>query len=270
MVRAVLALVFLVFIGLGLSAQTSFKVLSFYRAQQDAAHISFVADAHAWFEEMSLRYNFVYDSSDHWDMLQPAVLNRYNVIIFLDARPESPEQRAAFSDYMRGGGAWMGFHFAAFALTPSQFPQDWDWYQEEFLGCGQYVSNTWAPTSAILSIEDRRHPVTRGLGKIMVSAPNEWYRWEHDLRLNPDITILASIHPRSFPLGTGPKAYEIWHSGYYPVVWSHKKYRMIYFNMGHNHMDYNRGTNLPLSHSFSSKKQNKLILQALLWLGKNE
>jgi len=27
----------------------------------------------------------------------------------------------------------------------------------------------------------------------------------------------------SFPLGTGPKPYEIWHSGYYPVVWTNKR-----------------------------------------------
>ena len=52
----------------------------------------------------------------------------------------------------------MGFHFAGFALTPSEFPQNWDWYHNEFIGAGQYVSNTWRPTSAILRVEDSKHP----------------------------------------------------------------------------------------------------------------
>ena len=132
---------------------------------------------------------------------------------------------------MENGGAWMGFHFAAFALTPSSYNQDWDWYHNEFLGSGQYVSNTWRPTSALLRVE-QKHPATKGLPTVFKSSPNEWYRWEKDLRKNPDISILLSIDSTSFPLGTGPKPDEIWHSGYYPVAWTNKKYSMLYMNMG--------------------------------------
>ena len=57
----------------------------------------------------------------------------------------------------------MGFHFAGFALTPSDYPQNWDWYHNVFLGSGEYVSNTWRPTSAILRVEDTNTPATRGL-----------------------------------------------------------------------------------------------------------
>ena len=57
---------------------------------------------------------------------------------------------------MEKGGAWMGFHFAGFALTPSAVPQNWDWYHNEFLGSGSYVGNTWRPTSAVLRVEDPR------------------------------------------------------------------------------------------------------------------
>jgi hypothetical protein len=78
---------------------------------------------------------------------------------------------------------------------------------------------------------------------------------------------LLSIDSSSFPLGTGPKPHEIWRSGYYPVVWTNTKYKMIYFNMGHNDMDYEHGTNRQLSSSFSEVDQNKLIIDALLWLG---
>ena len=164
-------------------------------------------------------------------------------------------------------GAVVGFHFAGFALTPSKFPQDWDWYHNEFLGAGSYVSNTWRPTSAVLRVEAPDHPVTSGLSATFKSAPSEWYRWEKDLRTNPDIQILLSIDPASFPLGTGPKPHEIWHSGYYPVAWSNKRYRMVYMNMGHNDMDYENKTNKELSSTFSEGAQNALITNALLWLG---
>jgi hypothetical protein len=78
-----------------------------------------------------------------------------------------------------------------------------------------------------------------------------------------------AIDSSSFPLGTGPKLHEIWHSGFYPVVWTNKKYRMVYFNMGHNDIDYEHHTNKTLSSTFSSPEQNQLILNALIWLGTN-
>ena len=164
----------------------------------------------------------------------------------------------------------MGFHFSGFALTPSDYPANWDWYHNHFLGSGQYKSNTWRPTSAQLRGEQPSHPAMKGLPVLFASSPNEWYRWENDLRKNKDITVLLSIDSSSFPLGTGPKPYEIWHSGDYPVVWSNKHYRMIYFNMGHNDMDYENKTNRELSQTFGNPVQDKLILNALLWLGKKK
>jgi hypothetical protein len=188
-------------------------------------------------------------------------------VLFLDTRPESPEQRAAFEQYMEHGGAWMGFHFAAFALTPSAVPQNWDWYHEKFLGSGEYVSNTWRPTAAVLRVEAPDHPITEKLPPTFKSSPNEWYRWKNDLRTNSGIQILLSIDSTSFPLGTGPKPHEIWHTGYYPVVWTNKKYRMLYVNMGHNDIDYEHRSNKELSFTFGNPVQDQLILDGLLWLG---
>ncbi|MEO7309215.1 MAG: ThuA domain-containing protein [Chitinophagaceae bacterium] len=129
---------------------------------------------------------------------------------------------------MKNGGGWIGFHFAAFALTPSDYPQNCDWSQNEFLGAGQYRGKTWKPTPAVLRVEDSTHPVTRKLPITFASSPNKWYCWERDLRQNPDIRILLSDDSSSFPLGTGPNPHEIWHSGFYPVVWTNKNYKKCY------------------------------------------
>jgi hypothetical protein len=264
-----IAFVFLLlFSGVFCTQAQKFSVIGFYTARLDAAHISFVHEANTWFYEQSRKFNFRYDSTNDWINLNATFLERYDVVIFLDTRPDSAAPRKAFREYMDKGGAWMGFHFAGFALTPSAYPQNWDWYHNEFLGGGQYKGNTWRPTSAMLRVEVKNHPATKGLPTVFKSAPSEWYSWKNDVKLAPNIKILLSIDSSSFPLGTGPKPHEIWHSGYYPVVWTNTKYKMIYFNMGHNDMDYENKTNRQLSSTFSEPLQNKLIIDALLWLGK--
>ena len=264
----IFALVLFILSGFTLSSSSAqksgpeFKVIAFYTGKNDAAHVSYVHEANRWFSEMAGKYNFQYDSTNNWDNMNDEFLSRYQVVIFLDTRPDQSYQRDAFRKYMERGGAWMGFHFSAFALTPSAYPQNWDWYHKQFLGAGQYVGNTWAPTTAVLRVEDRKHPATKHLPETFTASPNEWYKWEFDLRDNPDIKILLSIDPSSFPLGTGPKPHEIWHSGYYPVVWTNTKYRMIYINMGHNIMDYKTGKTF--SQTFGNKLQDRLVIDALL------
>jgi hypothetical protein len=254
--------------GIEKNVAPKFRVIAFYTAKNDKAHISFVHEANRWFNKNASRYNFTYDSTNNWNDMNSAFLAKYQVVIFLDTRPDSVTQRTAFRDYMENGGAWIGFHFAAFALTPSAFPQNWDWYHNQFLGSGEYKGNTWRPTSAVLKVENHNHPSTRNLPDVFKSSPNEWYSWKNDLRKNPDIQILVSIDSTSFPLGTGPKLYEIWHSGYYPVVWRNTKYRMIYINMGHNDIDYDNKTDKELSHTFGNEIQDRLVIDALLWFGK--
>ncbi|WP_116787767.1 ThuA domain-containing protein [Flavobacterium psychrotrophum] len=264
-------LILLFFAGLSIGfSQTKkkpdFNVVGFYTGINDRAHVSFVHEANKWLAKMAQEHNFTYDSTNNWDNLNAKFLAKYQVVLFLDTRPEKLEQRQAFQKYMEHGGGFIGFHFAAFAMNDTDYPQNWDWYHNTFLGSGQYVSNTWKPTSAILKVA-QQHPAVKSLPKTFASAPNEWYRWEKDLKSNADIKILVSIDPSSFPLGTGPKQHEIWHEGYYPVVWTNTKYRMLYVNMGHNDIDYDGGTNKELSLTFNNSTQSQLILNALLWLG---
>jgi|SRR5450432_118510 uncharacterized protein len=248
-----------------------FRVIAFYTAKQDSAHISFVHEANRWFPRMAVTHHFLYDSTNNWNNLNAAFLSGYQVVIFLDTRPESPDQRKAFEEYMKKGGGWLGFHFAGFALTPSVYPQDWDWYHNEFLGAGSFVSNTWRPTPAVLRVMDKSHAVTHNLPDTFRSSASEWYRWQNDLRKNPKIDILLAIDSTSFPLGTGPKLHEIWHSGFYPVVWTNKDYRMVYFNMGHNDMDYKNGSVSELSQTLgTSRWEDQLILDALQWVSGNQ
>lgn len=214
-VMAVLAGCFLAFSGAAVvhaeTAAPAFRVIAFYKGKVEAAHASFVAEANRWFSKMAAQQGFAYESTDDWNKLNREALARYELVVFLDARPDAPAQREAFRAYMEQGGGWMGFHFAGFALTPSEFPQNWDWYHNEFLGAGSYAGNTWRPTSAVLKVEDKTHPLTQGLPDTFKSAPNEWYKWSTDLRTNAVMWLAKrdAAAPRPAPASDKPAAVSV-------------------------------------------------------------
>jgi hypothetical protein len=241
------------------AAAAQFKVLAFYNGTFDAAHINFVHEANAWFPQLAAQNNFSYTSTNDWGQLNASTLSQYQVVLFLDDYPHSASQQSAFQNYVQNGGGWMGFHVSAFNTDPN----DWAWYHNTFLGTGSFKSNTWGPTTAVLKVEDQTHPSTLRLGSTFTSSVSEWYSWNNDLRTNPNIDILASVDPASFPLGSDPN--QQWRSGYYPILWTNKNYKMLYANFGHNAMNYD--TNVGLSSTFASETQNKFLLDGLLWLG---
>ncbi|GAA2493771.1 ThuA domain-containing protein [Winogradskya humida] len=238
-------------------AATPFKVLAFYNGTWDAAHIDFDKEAKEWFPQAAAQNGFTWEATTDWSRLSAAGLTDYKVIMFLDDAPPA-ERRAAFQQYMQNGGAWMGFHVSAFTTNAN----DWSWYYNTFLGSGNFATNTWGPTAETLKIEDRSHPTTAGLPATIPSAVSEWYSWSRDLRQNPDIDILASIDASSFPVGTDPN--QQWTSGFYPLIWTNRNYKMVYTNFGHNGMNYD--TNTRTSSTFASAQQNQWLINSILWL----
>lgn len=240
------------------TAQTpKFKVVAFYNGTYDAAHINFVHEAIPWFTNLGTQYGFSFSATNNWDNLNANFLKDVQVVLFLDDAPYGAAQRSAFQTYMENGGGWMGFHVSAFTDNAGE----WSWYHNTFLGTGNFVSNTWEPTTAVLKCEDRTQPSTLRLPTTFTSSVSEWYSWANDLRKNTNIKVLCSVDPSSFPLGTSQQ----WTSGYYPIIWTNKNYKMVYANFGHNAMNYS--TNVGLSSTFASQTQDNFIIDAIMWLG---
>lgn len=238
----------------------AFKVLSLgFIEGGDEAHADFANEANAWFAKTGKEYGFIYDFTTDWGYLNDNVLANYELVMFLNNKPFATEQCEAFERYMNNGGAWMGFHVCAFSTNSSE---QWPWYHREFLGSGNFRTNTWNPTSEILKVETHDHFSTAALPDTFESAPNEWYGWELDLRANPDITILLSLDESTFPAGDKPG--EMWDSGDYPVAWTNNNYKMIYLNMGHNLMYYN--TYEKQSFTFGNEIQNQFVLDGMFGL----
>ncbi|WP_198168034.1 RICIN domain-containing protein [Herbidospora yilanensis] len=234
-----------------------FKVLAFYNGTWDAAHIDFTKDAKEWFPSAAAQNGFTWEATTDWSRLSSSTISQYKVVMFLDDAPPV-SQRQAFQNYMNNGGAWLGFHVSAFTTDPNS----WSWYYNTFLGSGAFATNTWLPTAETLKIENRDHPSTAGLPATIQSSVSEWYSWSRDLRQNPDINILASIDAASFPVGTDPN--QQWRSGFYPIMWTNTKYKMLYTNFGHNGMNYS--TNTRTSSTFASAQQNQWLIQGIRWL----
>src|ERR1700735_4537199 len=89
-----------------------FKVIAFYTGKADAAHISFVKEARQWFARMAAEHHFSFTSTQDWDNLNREFLAPYQVVVFLDTRPDSPRQREAFQGDMKNGGGWLGVHLS--------------------------------------------------------------------------------------------------------------------------------------------------------------
>ena len=240
-------------------AAASFNVLAFYSGTWDAAHIDFVKEANQRFPEFAAQNGFTYTATNNWDQLNNLTASQYQVVMFLDDSPHSDAQRTGFQRYMDNGGAFFGFHVAAYNDANS----NWPWFNNTLLGTGRFATNTWGPTAVTLKAENRTHPSLVNTAATFRSSVSEWYRWANDLRNNANIQILASIDPSSFPVGTDPN--QSWYSGYYPIIWTNKNYKMIYANFGHNAMNYE--TNTRLSSTFDSAAQNQFMMDALKWLG---
>jgi hypothetical protein len=239
-------------------AAAPFKVLAFYNGTWDAAHIDFDKEAREWFPQAGAQNGFTWEATTDWSRLSATGLAGYKVVMFLDDAPPA-DRRAAFQQYMQNGGAWLGFHVSAFTTDANE----WSWYYNTFLGSGNFATNTWGPTAETLRIDDRTHPTTATLPATIPSSVSEWYSWSRDLRQNPDIDVLASIDASSFPVGTDPN--QQWRSGYYPLIWANRNYKMIYTNFGHNGMNYE--TNTRTSSTFASAQQNQWLINSILWLG---
>jgi uncharacterized protein len=228
------------------SKQMPFRVLAFYSAKVEPDHVLFAEGALKFFSDLSAKNSFTFASTSNWDDMNDANLAKYQLVVWLNDQPTKPEQQRAFQKYMDSGGAWLGFHVAAYNDKDS----NWPWFVD-FLGGGVFHSNSWPPLPAKLAVDDPSHPVTAHLPRSFLSPDNEWYIWKPSPRLNKSVRILLTLDPSNYPIGFK----DILTSGDLPAVWTNTKYKMLYMNMGHG------------DKIFRSSVQNQLIENAILWLG---
>jgi type 1 glutamine amidotransferase len=234
-----------VFPAIAAAQQPHPNVLAFYSTTVEKDHVMFADRAIQFYTSLAKRDGFTFATTTNWDDLNAGRLKDVNLVLWLDDFPQAPAQRAAFEQYMQGGGGWLGFHIAAYNDEGTH----WPWFIN-FLGGGVFYGNNWPPLPAVLDVDDKTSPVTRHLPAQFTSPANEWYIWKPSPRLNKDIRVLVTLDKSNYPIGLK----DTIQGGDVPVVWTNTKYRMIYMNMGHG------------DKIFTDAHQNQLFEDALLWL----
>lgn len=246
--RIIITVVFFVITYGSLAQRPEFKVLAFYSTKVERDHQDFSRDVRAFFTRLGEEKNFTFDVTKDWTNLNDTLLRNYQVVMWINDFPHTEQQRKSFQKFMENGGGWIGFHVAGY----NDKTTGWPWFVD-FLGGAVFYTNNWPPQTARLTVDDTAHYVTKGIPQALASPTNEWYQWKPNPRDNRQVKVLLTLDPMNYPLGIK----DIITGGDTPVVWTNTKYRMIYLNMGHGNA------------VMSDALQNKLIGNALLWVGLN-
>lgn len=226
-----------------------FKALLYYSDKAEPAHVTFARQAIDFFHRLTYGEGYILDKTTSLSEYSYDRLKDYNLIIAINTSPIEKSERKAFEKYMENGGGWIGFHAAGY----NDQNTGWGWFNK-FLGAGKFYCNNWPPQPALVDIELNNHPVTKNLPSSFVAPECEWYQWNHNPRLNPDVEILLSLSDRNYPLGIK----DVVRSGDFPIVWTNTKYRMIYLNIGHGDRE------------FTDATQNLLIVNAFRWIASTD
>ena len=227
-----------------------FRVIAFYSDTVEHDHVEFAHQAIRFYQDAAKHDGFEFTPTNDWNDLNQKKLADYQVVLWLDDFPHTPQQRAAFEQYMENGGGWLGFHIAAYNDRSTQ----WPWFVR-FLGGGVFYGNNWPPLPATLTVDlPGKDPITRHLPAHFRSPANEWYLWKPSPRENKDVKVLLTLAPSNYPLGMK----DILRGGDLPVMWTNTRYRMLYMNMGHG------------DKIFTSDIQNQMMEDAILWIGQTE
>ena len=222
-----------------------FKALVCYNTQAEPAHVEFAEQSVEFFRKLNYGDGFILDITTDLSEYDYDRLAAYSVVVMINTAPSTESERRAFERYMENGGGWVGFHAAAY----NDASTGWPWFVE-FLGGGVFYCNNWPPQPALVEVDTADHPVTHNLPESFVAPASEWYQWNPSPRSNPDIEVLLSLSSKNYPLGIK----DVVKSGDFPIVWTNRRYRMIYLNMGHG------------DEEFIDASQNLLFVNAFRWV----
>lgn len=204
------------------AAGQDFRVLVFTKTT-GFRHAS-ISDGIALVQSLGAVHGFGVDASENASLFNPQSLGAYRAVLFLNTTGEvlDDSQQAAFEDYLRGGGGWVGVHSAA------DTEYAWPFYGE-LLGGAWFLTHPPIQT-ATLRVEDGTHPSTQHYPPSF-SFTDEWYSFQ----VNPRdaVNVLLTIDEASYSPGNGAM-------GDHPVAWFRflDSGRAWYTNLGHRSETY--------------------------------
>jgi len=203
-------------------------------AEHGGIHKPFVDAAKVWLDKLSSENNFTVDYIEDTEKIDDAFLAKYNLFIQLNYPPYNWTDKAqtAFIKYIeQGKGGWIGFHHATLLGEFDGF-QIWPWFHQ-FMGGIRFKDYIATFVTGAVTVEDRNHPVMKGVPSPFVIENEEWYTYDTTPR--PNVHVLASVDEKTYTPATDKKM------GDHPVIWTneHMKARNVYIFMGHRPEHFN-------------------------------
>ena len=199
--------------------------------------------------EIGARRGWQVFSTENAAVFQPQSLARFDVVVGNNTTGDNwtAEQKAAFVDWVEGGGGFVGVHGAA----GTRF-RYWDWYTDVLLGGGRFIGHPMSPQfqEATVDIEDPAHPTVAHLGPSFRHV-DEWYSFETSAR-DRGSHVLATLDESTYEPGGGNEMGDD-----HPIIWiaCPAEGRTFYSALGH------RGA------SYANAGLARMIEQAVLWAG---
>ena len=232
--------------GQGSQKKARFNVLAI--AEGGGHHIAYSKEAKIWLNKLAAEENFKIDFLENTDKINEEFLSNYQLFIQLDFVPYAwkPEAVAAFEKYIiEGRGGWIGFHHATL-LGEFDGYKIWPWFSD-FMGGIRYKNYIADFAAATVKVEDKKHPVMKGIPSTFFVKQEEWYVYDKSPR--PNVEVLASVDENTYTPDSKIKM------GDHPVIWSNLnvKARNVYIFMGHSPM------------LFESTDYKRLFKNAIFW-----
>ena len=204
-----------------------FKALALY--ENGGHHIAYSKRAKIWLDKLAADSNFSIDYIQNTDLIDDEYLSHYQLFIQLDYAPYAWKIKAvtAFEKYItEGRGGWIGFHHATLLGEFDGYPM-WQWFSG-FMGDIRWKDYIATFADAQVNVEDKQHPVMKGVPASFTIDKEEWYTYNKSPRSN--VHIIASVDEASYVPNSATKM------GDHPVIWTneHVKARNVYIFMGHS------------------------------------
>jgi len=250
MKKAVLLIVFSLFSAAFIFGQTKaprFRVIALY--ENGGHHVEYSKAARIWLDKLAADSNFTVDYIQNTDQIDEIFLSKYQLFIQLDYAPYAWKEKAvtAFQNYIeQGKGGWIGFHHATLLGEFDGYPM-WQWFHQ-FMGGIRWKDYIATFAKATVDVEDKQHPVMKGVSPTFIVQQEEWYTYDIDPR--PNVHVLATVDESTYVPDSKVKM-----GGDHPVVWTNPNYKAhnIYIFMGHS----------PIL--FKSKDYTTLFSNAIFW-----
>lgn len=226
MKQLLLIIYFITFYDIAYS-QRRFRVLAL--AENGGHHIQYSTRAKIWLNQLAADSSFTIDYIQNTDAIDEAFLSQYQLFIQLDYPPYGWKEKAAtaFIKYIeQGNGGWIGFHHATLLGEFDGYPM-WQWFSD-FMGGIKYKNYIATFVAGNVNIEDKQHPIMKGVPMPFRINKEEWYTYNKSPRAN--VHVIASVDEDTYTPSTPIKM------GDHPVIWTNPamKARNVYIFMGHS------------------------------------